>query len=192
MILMRAFIAIDLSEEIKEKIREIQEEFSDIRGNLKFVDAKQAHITLKFLGEVPSEGIERVKEALEEIDYEKFNIELRGIGFFPKAPLQKVRNIRVIWVGVEMGEEKLKELQEEVEARMTMLGFPAEEKFSAHVTICRTKKLSRESVEKVLRKITMLKNAYIGRMLVEVIKLKKSTLTPKGPIYEDVHIKKLG
>ncbi len=197
---MRTFIAVDLSEEIRTKIKEIQKQFMDLEIHenlkLKFVNPWQAHQTVKFLGDVPADRVEEVKRALVEISQKPFDIELRGVGFFPEASLEKARNIRVIWVGIEKGVGELKALQEEVESRLNALGFPLEKRFSAHVTLCRVKMISRaesrDEIRRVLKKIAELRDAEVGEMLVEEIKLKHSTLTPKGPVYEDVYVKKLG
>jgi 2'-5' RNA ligase len=191
---MRAFIAVDLSEEIRAKIEELQKELGTLglHNALKFVDPIQVHQTVKFLGEVPEDGVERVKSALAELSHEPFAIQLRGVGFFPEASRERVRTIRVIWVGIEKGAEKLRVLQEEVELKLHAVGFPLERRFSAHVTLCRVKRpLKSEEIERIVKKIAELKDAAVGDMLVEELKLKKSTLTPKGPIYEDVYVKRL-
>ncbi len=112
------------------------------------------------------------------------------------ASLEKARNIRVVWVGMEKGVEELKALQDEVESKMHALGFPLEKRFSAHITICRVKIVSRagsrDEIRRVLKKIAELKDVEVGKMLVEELRLKHSTLTPKGAIYEDVYVKRLG
>ncbi len=195
---MRAFIAVDLSEEIKAKIKEVQKQFANLeidqsRIKLKFVNAWQAHQTVKFLGDVPENKVEDVKRELAEISQKPFDIGMRGVGFFPEASLEKARNIKVVWIGIEKGVEELKALQEEVESRLNALGFPSEKRFSAHVTICRVKMMSRarDEIGLILKKIAELRDVAVGEMLVEELKLKKSTLTPKGPVYEDVYVKKL-
>ncbi|MHC1610274.1 MAG: RNA 2',3'-cyclic phosphodiesterase [Candidatus Methanospirareceae archaeon] len=193
---MRAFIAVDLSGEIRAKIAGIQQEFAGLglaQGAVKFVDAKQAHQTVKFLGNVTEDAVGLIKSALAGITQKPFELELRGVGFFPPASLDRARKIRVIWVGVERGAEQLKALQEEVESKMHALGFPPEKRFSPHVTLCRVKKPLRQKNElmRVLEKIEELQEVEAGKMLVEELKLKKSTLTPKGPIYEDLYVKKL-
>ncbi|MCW3135033.1 MAG: RNA 2',3'-cyclic phosphodiesterase [Methanophagales archaeon] len=197
---MRAFIAVDLSEEIRAKIKEIQRLFLDLdiqeKLKLKFVKPEQAHQTVKFLGDIPKDRIEEVKRALEEISQQPFDIVLRGVGFFPAASPEKVRNIRVIWVGMEKGVEELKALQRGVESKMHALGFPLEKRFSSHVTLCRVKMWSRartqDEIGRLLKKIAELREVEVGEMHVNEIKLKHSTLTPKGPIYEDVYVKRLG
>ncbi len=197
---MRTFIAMDLSEEIRAEIKEIQKQFIDLeihdKLKLKFVNAWQAHQTVKFLGDVPEDKVEEIKRALAEITQKPFDIALRGVGFFPVASLEKAINIRVVWVGMEKGVEELKGLQKEVGSKMHALGFPLEKRFSSHVTLCRVKigsrAGSRDEIKRVLKKIAELKDVEVGKMLVEELKLKHSTLTPKGPIYEDVYVKRLG
>ncbi|MBL7117334.1 MAG: RNA 2',3'-cyclic phosphodiesterase [Candidatus Syntrophoarchaeum sp.] len=197
---MRAFIAVDLSEELRAKIKEVQKQFTNLeidqsRLKLKFVNAWQAHQTVKFLGDVPENKVEDVKRELVGISQKPFDIGMRGVGFFPEASPEKARNIRVVWIGIEKGVEELKALQEEVESRLRALGFPSEKRFSAHVTICRVKMTSRagtrDEIGRILKKIAELGDVEVGEMPVEELKLKKSTLTPKGPIYEDVYVKKL-
>jgi len=191
---MRAFIAVDLSEGIRARIAELEEELGTLglHGALKFVAAHQAHQTIKFLGEVPDAGVERVKSVLAELSHEPFDIELRGVGFFPEASHDKVRTIRVIWVGIEKGAEKLRVLQEEVELKLYAVGFPLERRFSAHVTLCRVKRsLKSDEIGRIVKKVSELRDVVVGNMLVEELKLKKSTLTPRGPLYEDVYVKRL-
>ncbi len=197
---MRTFIAVDLSEEIRTKINEIQKQFMDLeiheKLKLKFVNPRQAHQTVKFLGDVPKDRVEEVKRALAEISQNPFDIALRCVGFFPEASPEKARNIRVIWIGMEKGVGELKALQEEVEFRLNALGFPLEKRFGSHVTLCRVKMLSRagskDEIGRLLKKIMELREVEVGEMLVNEIKLKHSTLTPKGPVYEDVYVKRLG
>jgi 2'-5' RNA ligase len=192
---MRAFIAVDLSEEIRRRIAEIQEEFArlGLQGTVKFVDPTQAHQTVKFLGNVPDDDVERITNALAGIRQNPFDIELRGVGFFPAASLEKARSIRVIWIGLKEGEEQLRALQEVVEEEMHALGFPREQRFNAHVTLCRVKRpfRSKGELRRVLDTIGELRDVAVGTMHVEELKLKKSTLTPKGPIYEDVYVQGL-
>ena len=197
---MRAFIAVDLSDELRAKIKGIQKQFVDLdkQGGikLKFVNPWQVHQTVKFLGDVPENRVEEIKIALAETTQKPFDIKLRSVGFFPEASPEKARYIRVIWVGMEKGVGELKALQEEVESRLNALGFPSEKRFSSHVTLCRVKMISRagsrDEIGRLLKKIAELKDVEVGTMLVEELKLKRSTLTPKGPIYEDVYVKRLG
>ncbi len=198
---MRTFIAVDLSDKIRTKIKELQKQFTNLdidprRLKLKFVNPWQAHQTVKFLGEVPEANIAEIKRALSGINLKAFEIALQDVGFFPESSPEKVRTIRVVWVGMAKGMEELMALQDDVDSRLIDLGFPREKKFSAHVTICRVKLFSRAvshaELTPILDKIANLRDVELGTMPVAELKLKKSTLTPKGPIYENVYVKQLG
>ncbi len=192
---MRAFIAVDLSEAIRREIGALQEAFASLglQGTLKFVNPKLAHQTVKFLGDVPDESIEEIRAALAAVHHEPFEIRLRGVGFFPPAAPEKARTIRVIWVGMEEGGAQMKALHEQVDSALHALGYPVERRFNAHVTLCRVKRpfRSKGELRRVLLKIAELRAADVGRMRVEALTLKKSTLTPEGPIYEDLYVKSL-
>lgn len=177
---MRSFVAIDLPEEIKEKIKEVQKDFS-FEG-LKLVDPSILHITLKFLGDVEEWKIERVKNALDKIEFEPFPAGFKGIGTFPS------REPRVIWVGVEKGGQELTKLSHDVEDALKNF-FAVEKKFRPHVTIARVKSLPGKEKSLLKKKILELADLSFGEMMVDEIKLKKSTLTPKGPIYQDLWVK---
>ncbi|MEM4757742.1 MAG: RNA 2',3'-cyclic phosphodiesterase, partial [Nanopusillaceae archaeon] len=75
---MRVFIAIDLPEEIKNKIVSYYKEIRGVYG--KFVEKENLHITLKFLGELQPNIVEKIKKELENIKFPKFNIEVGGFG----------------------------------------------------------------------------------------------------------------
>ncbi len=185
---MRSFIAIDLPKRIKERIRSIQRDFDFLRDK-KFVNPEQAHITLKFLGEVEEEKIEHIRREISGIETEPFVINLRGVGFFPES----LRTIRVIWIGLRRddGFDALSSLHQEIENRMKSLGFPEEKnKFSPHITICRVKMVDKEQIKKAVKKYNELSDIEVGSVHVEEVKLKKSNLTPEGPIYEDIYVKK--
>jgi len=192
---MRAFVAVDLSEEIRARIASLQGEFAwlEEQGVVKFVEPHQAHQTVKFLGEIPETAVAGIDRALSALHQQPFELRLHGVGFFPAASVEKARNLRVIWVGIQAGEEQLRALQAEVEAKLYELGYPLERRFSAHITLGRVKKplRSKDELKRVLAKITALREAEVGAMRVEEVKLKRSTLTPRGPIYDDLVVKRL-
>ncbi|MDY6965608.1 MAG: RNA 2',3'-cyclic phosphodiesterase [Halobacteriota archaeon] len=180
---LRAFVAVDIPDDLKEKIRKIQAEFNGF--GLKMVDPKIVHLTLKFLGDVPKENIKKVSEALNCVNCEPFTSELRGVGVFPNF-----KRIRVVWIGA-IGDFEL--LHDSVESLLEPLGFAREDKrFTSHITVARAKKITKDEERLVAGKVKDLTGITLGSMPVDRIKLKKSTLTPKGPIYEDLYVKELG
>lgn len=170
---MRCFVAVDLPEEIKREIPPIQQAFA--MNGLKLVDPELVHITLKFLGEVPESRVAEIVDALARVRFSPFRARIRGVGAFPG------RSIRVIWLGATGPFEDLARV---VDTALEPFGFERDKKFSAHATLARVKEpaLSRILAER----ISGISEIDLGEFTVERFVLKKSTLTPRGPIYEDV------
>jgi len=128
---MRVFIAINLPEVIKEECVGIQKELEKkdlFRG--KFTEKENLHLTLKFLGEIDKEDLERIKEKLKEIKFKEFELELGEIGVFsPKF-------IKIIWL--ELIGEGIFSLQKEIDNCLLEL-FERERRFMSHLTIARVK-----------------------------------------------------
>lgn len=174
---IRAFIAVDVQDPgVLEMVRRIQEDLSR-HVKAKFVELENIHFTLKFLGEISEEAVEEVHGVMKELKFEPFELRLCGVGCFPDA-----RRVNVIWIGAREGGDKLTLLANELERKLRRLGFEPEQRpFTPHATIARVKYVqSREGLVSTLEKM---KNLEIGRIVVDSVKLKRSQLTPKGPIY---------
>lgn len=170
---MRTFIAIKLPENIKDYLKELQKELSGMKGSL----VKDFHLTLKFLGEVSEDKIEKIKERISEIKFEPFKINLSKLGFFPTESY-----IRVVWVGLGP-EDKVVELQKKVDEAMKEFGFKDDFKFKSHLTLARVKFIDDKKtfVEK-------LKKLEIKPLEFDVnsFSLMKSTLTREGAVHEEL------
>jgi 2'-5' RNA ligase len=178
---MRLFVAIDLSDEIRENIFRLSK-ILGVKG-VKIVERENIHLTLKFLGEVNKSKKDRVIAALEEIEFKGFRVNFKGVGFFPNAS-----KVRVIWVGVDEGAEKLTALAYAIEDKMAELKFKKERRFVPHATIARVKGMEPNTKATLLERLAGFESEEFGEMEVTHFALKKSTLTPKGPIYEDVKL----
>jgi 2'-5' RNA ligase len=141
------------------------------------------HLTLRFLGEIPQSTVEQVKEVLNELQFHPFDVEFSGLGVFPN-----IRRISVVWVGVTKGAEQLNDIFHQIEPRLRKLGLPPDDKgFSPHMTIARVRTgLNKEALAQY---VESMREEEFGRMPVTSVRLKKSTLTPKGPIYTTIHEK---
>ena len=177
---IRAFLAVDLDDDLKPKINKIIREFKQIDANIKYVDLQNLHFTLKFFGDIDTEGIDLISEKIENVikDFDSFTIKIKGCGAFPNK-----NRIKVIWVGLDE-DEILKDLHDKLDKEFNSIGFDLDRKFSSHLTIGRMK--SAKGKNKVKNTIETYNNIDIGTMDVNLITLKKSTLTPSGPIYEDL------
>lgn len=178
--LIRTFIAIELSPEIKVKLDILQERLKQSGATVKWVNPDSMHLTLKFLGNISTSLILSLKDVLESIGREttSFQIAFSKIGTFGKTD-----HPRVIWVGVEEGEKEILEIKRKLEERLEKIDIPLESRpYHAHLTLGRVKFSKNEN----LKKAVDLLNADLSttaKMTVSNVQLLKSTLTPKGAIY---------
>ncbi|MHC1572827.1 MAG: RNA 2',3'-cyclic phosphodiesterase [Candidatus Syntropharchaeales archaeon] len=181
---IRAFIAVDMPIEIQTAIRDLQQGLN-ISG-VKPVNPSLIHVTLKFLGETPQKKIEKICRVLDSIDVPRFEVHVKGVGVFPK-----LKNPRVVWVGLE-DDSNLQQIVGMLEEDLSKLGFERErKKFSSHLTIARVKRAGKEEQLMVADFVRNNSDFNAGTVLINEVKLKKSVLTPQGPIYSDIHTKEL-
>lgn len=174
--MFRGFIAIDI--ECLPKLVEFENKIKETGANIKLVEPKNIHITLKFLGDTNEEKIELIEEIIkkETTKVDPFKIQLHGTGVFPNQNYMKV-----LWIGIKNA-ERIGEIAEQIDRELSEIGFQKEKrKFSAHLTIGRVR--SAKNKDKLLHIIKKYEEVEFGEIIVNSIKLKKSDLTPKGPIY---------
>ena len=179
---IRAFIAVDIeSEEFRNQILEIQKKLLDLEADIKPVAPENIHVTLRFLGEIETSLMEKIIDMLRIIKFQPFEIKLKGTGAFPS-----IKRINVIWIGLERGQEELTRISRFLESQLRKVGFPQDKKgFSPHVTIARLRSgRNKDAVADLLYEI---KEKSYGSMMINAIKLKKSVLTPQGPIYSTIY-----
>ena len=114
------------------------------------------------------------------MSFKPFKINVKSCGAFPNN-----NHIKVIWIGIE-DNAIIKQLHDKLDNEFKKLGFDKDKKFSTHLTIGRMK--SAKNKNKVKSTIEEFSEVDIGEMEISKITLKKSTLTPSGPIYEDIKI----
>ena len=175
---MRAFIAIDLPEEIHAALSRQQAEFRALSPDARWT--RGIHLTLKFLGEISDDKARAVTETLLGLGpFQNFSVEVRGFGFFPDA-----RRPKVFWVGLKAPPDLLK-LAEEVEGAMEKLGFAREQRaYSPHLTLARFKIPKPQPALKGL--VAQLSETSLGQFEVSEFFLFESTLSPHGAEYHKV------
>lgn len=186
MTLVRSFVAIDIDDaQILKRIEELQREFMRLGLDAKLVEKENLHITLRFLGEIPAARVEEVARSLSTLKFAKFQIWLSGVGVFPD-----LNRPRVVWIGVTKGSEELVRLAELVRSLVDRYAAHVEDReFTPHLTIARVK--SGRGVEKLREFVKQKASADFGSFVVDKVKLKKSVLTPRGPIYSDIFVQNL-
>lgn len=175
---IRSFIAFDIEDQrIIDKIQGFQRILAETGADLKLVEPQNIHITLRFLGNITLNMIDKVYDVMKNVSFKPFTIKIQGVGAFPK-----IHHPSVIWAGIKQGTLELRSIFDQLEFGLRQLGFPPEPKgFSPHITIARVK--SGRSRSELVKKINENANIEFGSFIAECLRLKRSELTPKGPIY---------
>lgn len=179
---IRCFIAIELSQEIKDALKQIADELQKTIHGVKWVKPGNIHLTLKFLGSIEKETIEEIKNSLSQIAQETkpFKIKLSSAGVFPDPGRP-----RVIWIGIEEGKNESVSLANAIEERLAPLGIEKESRaFHPHLTLARVK---------FLKDKNSLKSAFASlkvppvEMTATKVTLFQSTLSREGAVYSVLH-----
>jgi 2'-5' RNA ligase len=179
---VRVFIAVPLPGDLKSKLASLQREFRHLPLEAAWVREDGFHITLKFLGEVDSSQIGPISSCMIETAqaYRPFSLTLCGVGVFPHES-----SPRVLWVGIHDRTGLLRQLQQTIEARLTPIGYLAEERpFSPHLTLARLKRVSRRG--EFLVGLKAHREEVWGQLNVDHIALVQSQLQPSGARYSTV------
>lgn len=183
MSVIRAFIAIDISSEIQEKLEELSGQLRERLEGLpiRWVPVENIHVTLKFLGNVSLSNLEMLEKILaaEAGVHPPFEISAGELGAFPSE-----RRPRVLWVGVQAPAE-LNALQSGIENQTTRLGYAEERRpFSPHLTLGRVSRNAKSrhtrQISQVLRDFEV---GYLGAARIRAVHLYKSDLQPGGAVY---------
>jgi len=183
---LRAFIAVELPLEIRQNIQHATSNLRRDTGSLiRWVEAENMHLTLKFLGDIPSANVEALTQMIhaQADSFNCFDIYLTGIGSFPSP-----KRPRVIYIGIH-APAALEAFQRQIESAAHRLGYTAEERaFAPHLTIGRVRQHVRADEQQRLRRA--LEESTIdslGTARVNSVHLYKSDLKPNGPIYTNLY-----
>ena len=179
--MVRCFIAVECNnDEVVEGIRRVQGALESTGANLKHVEPENIHLTLKFLGEIPPHKVDEVAETIKDIGFNPFTFKVEEVGVFPN-----LRRPSTIWAGITNGVSDLTAVFEEVDSKMGKLGFDRERRrFHPHLTISRVR--SGKNRDQLVEELLAVKYQDFGVVDVDRIVLKKSVLTPRGPIYSSL------
>jgi 2'-5' RNA ligase len=195
--MIRAFIAIDIPDDVRVAIGEAQARLKRAHVGVKISWTKidNLHLTLQFLGYIEEAVVEKIKTALQSVaaQHQPFELSVHGAGAFPNE-----NRPRVIWVGCNDAEGGLNSLAQAVQTVMEPLGFePEHREFSAHLTLGRVKPAPMKSGfprpdVALTRAVDSLKDKSFGTLRVEAIHLFESQLHPEGSIYTRLSSHALG
>lgn len=174
-------MAFDVEDEaVLERIIRVQRQLESAKARLKLVEPKNVHVTMRFLGEISPSTVDLIRKAMDEMKFYEFKIRLKGLGAFPKPTFP-----RAIWIGVREGNDELTRIYSEMESKLRGIGIrPENRPFHPHVTIARLKGGEKSKIVEV---IDAMSDYEFGVIVGRSFRLKKSILSPKGPVYSTVH-----
>ncbi|MEN8165018.1 MAG: RNA 2',3'-cyclic phosphodiesterase [Acidobacteriota bacterium] len=130
---LRAFVALEIPEDVVGTLVSSRRELESTLPKARWVRVENQHLTLRFLGEVPRDGLETMAERLA-VDLEgvpAVSVSLGGAGFFP-GPSRP----RVAWIGGEAS--GIEAVLEGVDKATSVLGLEAPgEPWTLHLTQAR-------------------------------------------------------
>jgi 2'-5' RNA ligase len=179
---LRAFIAVEIPLEIRQ---DVQHATSNLRRDtaslIRWVAVENMHLTLKFLGDIPSANVEVLTQMIhtEADSFNCFDVSLTGIGSFPSS-----KRPRVIYIGIQ-APAALEAFQRQLESATHRLGYTAGERaFAPHLTIGRVRQNipvdDQQRIRSALEESTI---DSLGTASVNSVHLYKSDLKPTGPLY---------
>jgi 2'-5' RNA ligase len=172
----RGFIAIEIK--ATPQITTFEKEIAKTGADVKLVEPENIHITVKFLGDTDEKYIDVIEQGMKESvnAIKPFPITLKGTGVFPNQNYMKV-----LWIGIT-DEGNIASIARTIDEKLEPRGFKKENRgFSPHLTIGRVK--TARNKDQLLKVIGNYKEIEFTIQKVQSITLKKSELTPKGPIY---------
>jgi len=185
---VRSFIAIELPDDIRARIKALQDRFKSYKLNIRWVDPGNIHLTLKFLGNIGEKEIEKAKGALSASlrAFAPMSLSARGVGVFPG-----LNRPRVIWVGIGGESAALAAMQKALDDHLEQAGFkPDDRPFKGHLTLGRVKGALKTAVFREALQAAL--NFETDPFTVASASLFKSELNPSGAVYSRLVTAPLG
>ncbi len=184
---IRAFMAIKISEEIRTALQRVQSRLRGSGARVSWVDPGNIHLTLVFLGDLPSERIAELQQDMDRVagSVPPFLMEVEGVGHFggPRSP-------RVIWAGVAERSGALSGLQQGLADAARASGVSLESRpFHPHLTLGRVR--SRRGAGALTSALASDSVTVRGTVQVDHVHLFESRLHPEGARYTILHSSRL-
>jgi len=175
---IRSFLAFDIENDtVRNRLAKAQALLFQTGADVKLVETENIHVTMRFLGDINTGMVEKIFVEMKKIPFTPFDVHIKGLGVFPNLHYP-----RVVWAGITEGAEQLRSVFSQLESQLRGLGFAPDSKgFSPHLTIARVR--SGRNKAQLAEFITKNADYEFGTIKAECLRLKKSSLSPKGPTY---------
>ncbi|MGQ4806847.1 RNA 2',3'-cyclic phosphodiesterase [Candidatus Entotheonellaceae bacterium PAL068K] len=177
--MIRAFVAITPPSRLQRAVQTLQGAALNQTLPWRWVAPANVHLTLAFLGDVASEQIEPIAQAIDRavIGLTAFPLRFRSLGCFPNRSRP-----RVLWMGLEDPEKALEPLHARLETVLVALDFSPEARpFRPHLTLARLRhRVDRHTLDAFLQAHG---HQQFGETQVTHVDLLQSQLHPDGALY---------
>jgi len=180
--MMRLFIALPVSEGLKNGIEQGIHEAHAAGADIKWIEKNNLHLTIKFLGDQPESILPQLLAGLEQVGqaHDPFSLAFTEVGYFPNP-----QRPRVVWLGVEGELMAANQLAIAVDRQLQLLNIPPEGKRKWHLTLGRIR--SDRHWEVLRPRLKPIFSFLQGKTWqIDSFSLYQSTLTPKGAIYQQL------
>jgi len=186
--MVRAFLAIDLPENLKPGLALYQQELKKSGADVRWAPVGNIHLTLKFFGNVTEAQAAAIAAAAQEVAASQvpFHLKVTGAGAFPA-----INSPRVVWLGLDGDLAALGQLFRRLEKAFQQLGHPPEDRvFHPHLTLGRVKSpQGRPGLTKALKELPA---PNWPPFQIKELVLYRSVLSPHGSTYTPLKVIPLG
>ncbi|MEO5953092.1 MAG: RNA 2',3'-cyclic phosphodiesterase [Chloroflexia bacterium] len=187
---VRAFVAVEVPEEIHALMATKQQEIRGIigpaNGIMRWSRPESTHLTLQFLGDVPTSMIPAIADAVKDGCAEQPTIELT---LARTSAFPGITRPRVLWMGLEGDTGRLVTLQSRISERLKELGYRPDKPFQPHITLARVRDTAQKiELAAISLALQLQENKPIDRVpfTARHISLIKSELRPGGSVYTEL------
>lgn len=193
--ILRLFIAIEPPEQVVDWLHKFQARLVqlDTAEGFRWGAIDGVHLTLKFLGDSPTEQRPQIEDALceavQSIESFTLSLDTTNAGIFTARGALP----NIVWVGAASDPvSRLTELQQAVERAISPLGYPADSRrFTPHLTLARARtNASRTQLMTFVRHFDALRESLYPKLpddeitwQVSAVNLIRSDLRPGGAVY---------
>ena len=177
---IRTFIAVDVSPAIRNSASRIINRLSSDTVDFNWVEKDNLHVTLNFLGDVEESEVPAVCQLVKKTvaDFGSFEVSVKGLGCFPKP-----EKPRVMWMGIEYGNEELADLNNRLATALETMRFPRERNdYRPHLTLGRIRRGGRWNPS-LTQAVATGQELIGGTMIVDEVVVYSSFLDRSGPTY---------
>jgi len=190
---LRTFVAVEVSDAARRYAQSLMNELESKLTGVHWTRRDNLHLTLKFLGDIPESEINGVCRAIRAAvaAQQPFEIQCAGLGAFPSDARP-----RTLWVGIRQGDERLRQLQGEIDGQLTSYGFaPERRRFHGHLTIGRIRQrigLTADQVNQVCQLVDRERSAEGVFMELDQVVTFSSFVDSTGRVYQPIDHAELG